>query len=195
MIGGVGGVVTSFDEAVSWEIDPEDARLRMTDRVVVRLPELVRRVWRRMESEPAGSPLRRKFASRVLRAGWAATDRRDWKYVARLYDPNVEVHWGNSFIDVPDYMRGWAALQKALESVYEAFETTEQSPREAIDFGGPFFAARLGTDLTGQGSGISLQEESFALYEVGDGVCVRQWYSPEQEEIEAWLSERAAELG
>ena len=195
MIGGMGGVVTSFDEAVSWEIDPEDARLRMTDRVAARLPEVVRVVWRRASSEPAGSRLRRRFLSRVLRAGWAATDRRDWEYVARLYDPEVEVHWGNSFIDVPDHTHGWTGLKEALERVYEAFETTEQSPREAIDFGGPFFGVRLGTDLIGQGSGITLQEESFALYEVGDGVCVRQWYSPEQEEIEAWLSERAAELG
>jgi hypothetical protein len=188
-------VATTFEEAVSWEIDPADSRMRVTDRLAARLPELLRRVWHRAEAEPAGSRLRRKLLSRGQQAGWAAIDRRDWEYLRRIYDPDVELRWGEGkFIDVGEYDRGWPSVQKTLESVYEAFDTT-QAPREIIDFGGPFHAVRVGTDVTGPSSGIKLYQELILLYEINAGLCVRQWSSSDREEIQGWLTERVAALG
>jgi hypothetical protein len=187
-------VATTFEEAVSWEIDPEDIRMRVTARFAARLPELLRRVWHRAEAQPSGSRLRRSILSRAQQAGWAATDRRDWDYLQRIYDPDVELRWGEGkFIDVSEYARGWPSVQEALESIYEAFDTT-QAPREIIDFGGPFHAVRVGTDIRGPRSGITLYEEVVLLYEINAGQCVRQWSSSNREEIEGWLAERVAAL-
>jgi hypothetical protein len=192
----VGGVVTSFDEAVSWEIDPADVRVRLSDRLAARLPEMSRLAWGRMKNEPAGSRMRGWMLCRLHKAAWAAMDRRDYGYVENFYDPEVEVIWGDqAFIDVDTHTHGWDALRKGFETIYETIDSM-QTPLEVIDFGGPFHAARISNDLIGPGSGISLQAQMFCLDEQRDpGRVVRQWASSERKQIEAWLAERVAALG
>ena len=175
-------------DAVRWPIDPEEVRLRLSDRAITQLPAVTRRLWRTIAEQPAGSRLRRWLLTRVFTSGWAAIDDKDWDYVGAFYDPNVVVELSGEGI-VFDWgtTHGWDETRRRLEQTYEVL-FSDQRPFEALDFGGPFCAVRIVAKLTGESSGIAMSREITIVYEIGrEGRVVRQISSSDPDELEAWL--------
>jgi hypothetical protein len=180
-------------DAVRWPLDADEFRLRLSDRAVARLPAVATRLWRTAIEQPPGSRLRRWLVTRVLTAGWAAYDAKDWDFLGQFYAPDVVATVSGDVLFDWGTTRGWAETQARLEQTYDAV-VGETRPFEVIDPGGPFAAVRLDTEFTGQASGISLKREITVIYEIGaGGRVVRQLTSPDPDEIDAWL--RSAEGG
>jgi hypothetical protein len=181
--------IPSFAGAPRWTIDHADARLRTTDRMISRLPAIARRVSTRALAEPPASRLRHWLLTRTTLAGWAALDDGDLDYLARIYSPDVELTVLIDLFDLSGTHRGWPAMERFFTGGLFALGM-ETKIREVIDLGGPFFAVAVSQTVTGRTSGIPSQVESVNLYEIGGGVCVRQWMVTDEAEGERVLAQR-----
>jgi hypothetical protein len=150
---------------------------------------VTKRLWRTAAGQPAGSRLRRWIATRVFASGWAATDQRDWEYLEQFYDPDVVAVGGEGMPLDWGTTHGWPETRTRLEQVAEVI-SSDQRPVEAMDLGGPLFAVRVDTKLTGEASGIAVTKEITYLYEISDeGRVVRQWSGTDPDEMDGWLAE------
>ena len=91
------------------------------ERLDVRFPTLLPRLVSAIMRLRPRSRTRRAFLSRVVRGGWAASDRGDLSLAICAVDPNVEVRWPESGAGaIPDlqgvyrghegYRRVWLAM-------------------------------------------------------------------------------------
>ncbi len=187
----------AFDDAVCSPIEVDELRLRVTDRVASRLPVIARTLRPRLIAAPAGSKLRTALLTRMMIAGFAGIDQRDWSYMQRIYAP--EMVWRavpGFWLDAPEHAVGWPAVQVRLASFLDAFGDTDFRPVEFLDLGGPFFGVRVATNLKGRYSGIVVTNEAFYVYELGAaGVAVRQWAANTRAEAAAFYEQRLAENG
>lgn len=185
----------AFEDAVRISIEVDELRLRAADRVASRLPVIARSLAPRLIAAPAGSRIRVALVTRMMVAGCAATDRRDWGFLQRFHAPEL-VHRSvpGFYVDWPEHAVGWPAFQAALSSFMEAFGDTGFQPVELFDLGGPFFCVRLANRAEGRSSGIAVDTEFFYTYEMGaDGVAVRQWATNTLAEAAAFYEQRLAE--
>ena len=182
-------------DGVRVPVDVADIRLRLTDRIAVRLPGITRALAPRLIAAPAGSRLRIALMSRVLTAGWAACDSKDWAFLERLYAPDVVWHAAPDFLpDVSEPVVGRSAVFGFLDETWETMGWSDCAPAEIIDPGGPFMAACVQVRATGRVSGIAMNRDTVQLYEMTpDGVVGRQWSSNTFEEAAAFLDERLEE--
>jgi hypothetical protein len=177
--------------AVRWPIDPDEFRVRLSDRAIARLPTVTRQLWGRIVEQPAGSRLRRWIVTRILTSGWAAIDQKDWDYLEAFYDPNVTVIAGEGMVFDWGTAQGWAETRMRLEQTYDAM-LSDSRPVEALDFGERFVGVRVNATLTGESSGITLSREMTIVYEIADGGRVLcQIASTNPDEIDEWLTERS----
>jgi hypothetical protein len=183
-------------EAVTWRIDAADPRLRLSDRAMLRLPAVMRRIWPRVERAPAGSPLRRRLLERVMVAGWGAMTAKRVDDAARFVDEDIVLVSGSdaALLDFAPVTRGRAAWCAANRRVFEDTASVHWTPEELIDLGGARFGVRVRVDVTGRSSGIGGTILLTTVYEARDGRAVRQWITTDDAEIDAWLAERRAEL-
>jgi hypothetical protein len=186
--------VWTLAEAVTWPATDTDPRLRISDRALLRLARVTRRIWPRVKREPAGSPLRRRLAERAMHVGWAVTGAQRIDALAPLYHEDV-VLFGGAGIP-PEFgpvVRGWEAVRKNLEDGFFG-GPLHFRPLAFFDFGGALFRAQMKIDFTGRASGLDLATECTTVYEIRDGRVARQWTSADDAEIDAWLAQRRAEL-
>jgi hypothetical protein len=179
----------SLADAVTWPVDATNARVRLGDRAATRLPAVARRVWPRVEREPAGSRLRRRLIERLLPAGFAALNAGDWDYIARLYDPEMVGRSGTGVPpDLPALAPDWASWREGCERAI-AQSGLSWTPEVLIDAGGDLIGAQIRTHLTGSASGISASMTFTAMYAVREGRVVRQWMTTDDAELAAWVEE------
>jgi hypothetical protein len=186
--------VWTLAEAVAWPVTDVDPRLRFSDRALLRLARVMRRLWPRVEREPAGSPLRRRLAERVIHVGWAATNAQRSDALAPLYHEDVVGIAGAGLPpELGPVVHGWDALREVAEGMFFGGSLRNQ-PQVFIDFGGAMFGVRMKVEMTGRVSGLDVATEYTTVYEVRDARVARQWMSTDDAEIDAWLAERRAEL-
>jgi hypothetical protein len=185
-----------FAEAVRWPIDAEQIRLRMSDRLVARLPGLTRRLAPRFLAEPAGSRARRWIVERALLAGFAAFDADDWDYLRRVYEPDVVYRPADDVLpDLPSRAEGFEAVRAMIDAVRDVVHALDTRPVEIVDLGGPHFAALVEHGAAGASSGISVTGRFVYLYEMSEaGRVARQWFATDPANAEAFYHERLADL-
>ena len=159
----------------------ETRRRTLDERILVRFPALVRvlaSAWSRL---PPRSRLRRAMASRIVRQGCEAANRRDFDLMLLIFDPEMEFHIGGSpaggFVP-PDLLgvhRGHEGYLRVFEAVIEAMEDHKLEHEEVIDFGDRLFAAGRQTGH-GRSSGIPVDEPLFQVYTLRRGLVIRQEY-------------------
>jgi hypothetical protein len=165
-----------FARAVRWPIDAADVRLRMSDRMVSRLPVIARRAGDRVATMPAGSRTRRWIFTRLVTAGFAASGAEDWSYLKRLYAEDVVLRNGGGVpLDFPSRLVGWDQLQTMLTDFRDAVRGVEFRPVELLDAGGPFLGARVHIQMSGRASGAEVSQDIFSLYEFVGGRATKQW--------------------
>src|SRR3954447_22899978 len=85
-------------------------RRTLDERLYVRFPTLLPRLVSAVMRMPTGSRPRRTFLSRLIRRGWAASNRGDLDLSLCGYDPEVEISWpesgGAAFPDLQGTYRG-----------------------------------------------------------------------------------------
>jgi hypothetical protein len=177
---------------VRWPIDADAVRMRLSDKLAARLPALGERLAPRLLAEPAGSRRRRWVLTRGLTAGFAATDRGDWDYLKRIYEPDVSLRIGPDVApDAPELAESFSALRSALEQFYEITANADSRPVEIIDLGGPHFVGRIQFTSKGAYSGLAMNRQMFNLYELSArGRASRQWLCLDLETAEEFYAER-----
>jgi hypothetical protein len=169
-------MTTDFDNPVRWAVDGAEARVRITDRMMQRLPALTRRLGERLVNDPAGSRLRRVMLTRGATVGWAAYDKSNWDYIGNLYAPDAVVtYFDGIFPDGPFVAHGWPEIRQSLEESAEVLRISDQRVTEIVDYGGRFFGAAMTGAFVFDGSGIAMERPIFNAYRVGEGVVTHQW--------------------
>lgn len=185
-----------FADAVRWPIDADAVRLRLSDKLIARLPAITQRLAPRLLADPAGSRARRWALNRAVIAGFAAADSLDWDYLERIYEPDVRLRMTPEIgPDLPALSQGFAALRSVLESIYEIMDNADSGPVEIIDPGGPHFVVRLQWTSKGVYSGLPMDRQMLNLYELTATAKIGlQWTCMELETAAAFFTERLAEL-
>ena len=186
-----------FDGAVSWPIDAAAVRLRLSDRLMQRLPALTRRVAPRVLAESPGSRGRRWIFTRALAAGWGAFDRRDWAYIERMYEPDgLMLTADDVFIDLPPRADGWMEVRHYQETLLEGFRESDARPVEIIDPGGRYIAARVEASFEGAYTGLKVRRALVTLYELSDeGLVARQWVANDVDALARFLADPVQGFG
>jgi ketosteroid isomerase-like protein len=185
-----------FADAVRWPIDADGSRLRVSDRLVSRMPALQQRLAPRLLADPAGSRTRRWVLTRAVTAGFAATDRGDWAYLERIYEPDVVLRVApETAPDLPATAEGFDAVRAVIETIYEIMATADTRPLEIIDLGGSHFVALNQVQGEGSYSGLEMNRAVVNVYEISTrGKAARQWSCVELATAERFYAERLAEL-
>jgi hypothetical protein len=153
---------------------PETRRHRSLDeRIVVHLPVLGRwlsAAWARL---PRDSRLRRAVLVRRIRQGAAAANRRDFTFLLTGFDPDIELHRADVFLDVSGTFHGHDGYLEVWRKVLESFEDVRLDPEEVLDFGDRFVVT-IKLSGHGAGSGVSISQPLFQLFTLRRGLVVRQ---------------------
>jgi ketosteroid isomerase-like protein len=163
---------------------PAPPRRTLVDRLTVRFPRAARWVLALgIRLYGPRSPARRGGLRRVLRSGWAAAPRKDWKLMFVRYSPEVVWELPQEFetLGFAGSYRGHEGLVQGLEQFSEAFESWEIRPARALDLGDRVLA--LGTFRgVARASGVEWRQEFSQLVRLHRGLVVRDrfFYSWEQ---------------
>ena len=186
-----------LEQAVRWPIDPDDIKLRRSDRVMTRLPGLLARAAPRFIAEPAGSRLRRWIIDRAMLTGFAATDSGDWDYLSNLYESDVQlrIEPDATVPGFPAISEGYESLKALMQEAVSLFREFDSVPAEIIDLGGPHFAARVEHGYKATYSGLEGSGGYVYMYEISErGRCSRQWWAKDLTGAAAFYGERLEEI-
>jgi hypothetical protein len=178
--------------AVRTPVDAAAVRRRMSDRMVQRVPAVATRLARRVLADEPGGRLRTQVLVRSLTAAWAAWDRDDWDYLARLNEPDIVMTVGEGiWPDYPPRVDGWDALRQLMEQSQEGFRLNEAWPIEIIDVGGPHVIATVRSRIEGEYSGLELTRDISIGYEISPrGRVARQCVAEDLADVTAWIAAR-----
>jgi ketosteroid isomerase-like protein len=119
----------------------------------------------------------------VVRSIYAAWARGDFGSV-EWADPEIEYVNPSGAIE-PGTRRGVAAFSRAVERVFEGWETWDMEPERLEAFGGQV-AVIVRYRARGRGSGVEVEGRESALWTVRDGKVVRyEWFHEPAEAFEA----------
>jgi hypothetical protein len=150
-------------------------RRTLEERILVRLPGLVRPLasaWARL---PPTSRLRRAWLARVVAHGCAAANRKDYDVVLLTYDREVELDLqesplGHLFTGIRVGRDRW---RETWLGVREEIDDLTLLHEEVIDFGDHMLMAGRTTGF-GSSSRVPINEPIFQLFTLRRGLVTRQ---------------------
>jgi ketosteroid isomerase-like protein len=110
---------------------------------------------------------------RRFRQGCAAANRRDFDFLLTGFDPGIELHRADVFLDVSGTFHGHDGYLEVWRKVLESFEDVRLDPEEVLDFGDRFLVT-LRLSGHGAGSGLSVSQPLFQVFTMRRGLIVRQ---------------------
>lgn len=115
-----------------------------------------------------------------------AGQREDWKRVAELLDPSVEMHGTIGGLGEGQVYRGADEMVDEFESVdAEAWEERRLEPTKFLD-GDDLVVVLLHEYRRGRSSGVELESDTGVVFQVRDGRVVRvQGYMDQEEALKA----------
>jgi ketosteroid isomerase-like protein len=120
----------------------------------------------------------------VVRRFYAAWSREEFPGPSELMDPGIEYVNPARAVE-PGTRRGLAAFSRAVEKVFEAWETYHMEP-EQFRAVGDRVAVVTRYRARGRGSGVEVEGRESALWTVRDGKVVRYaWFHEPAEALEA----------
>ena len=159
-------------------------RRTLDERLYVRFPTLLPRLVSTVMRLPTGSRPRRTFLSRLIRRGWAASNRGDLDLSLCGYDPEVEISWpesgGAAFPDLQGTYRGHEGFRRVWAAMHDPWDV-DVRPEEMIDAGDRLLVVAHVT-AGGRGSGVPVSGPLIGLYTVRTGRIVRERYFNDLEE-------------
>ena len=164
-------------------------RRTLDERLYVRFPMLLPRLVSAVLRLRTGSHLRRAFLSRLIRRGWAASDRGDLGLCLCGYDPDVEISWPESgSMAIPDLRgtyRGHEGFRRVWRGMHDPWKV-EVRPQEVIDLGRPAASSIADLSARGKGSGVPIGGSLIGLFTYRAGRIVReQYFNTRDEALEA----------
>jgi ketosteroid isomerase-like protein len=163
-------------------------RRTLDERLYVRFPTLLPRLVSAVLRLRTRSRLRRVLLSRLIRRGWAASDRGDLGLCLCGYDPDVEISWPETgSMAIPDLRgtyRGHEGFRRVWRGMHAPWKL-EVRPQEVIDVGDRLlFIADL--SARGKGSGVPIGGSLICLFTYRAGRIVReQYFNTREEALEA----------
>jgi ketosteroid isomerase-like protein len=123
----------------------------------------------------------------LVRGAYEAFARGDVDYVLDRLDPEVDWHPAIAPILGVEAMRGRAAVRRFLtRDLFEGFDQFRAEPVCFEDLGGDFVLVMVRYAGRGESSGIELNQEYAALFELRDGKAVTMRdYSTREDALEA----------
>ena len=121
----------------------------------------------------------------VVRSFYDAWGRNEFPGPAELMDPQIEYVNPPEAVE-PGTRRGLAAFAKAVEKVYEGWETWEMQPEEFRAVGDDQVAVILRYRARGRGSGVEVEGRESALWTLREGKVTRYaWFHGPGDALEA----------
>jgi ketosteroid isomerase-like protein len=159
-------------------------RRTLDERLYVWFPALLPRLISAVMRLRPRSRVRRAMLSRLVRRGWAASNREDLDLALCGYDPDVEISWpesgGVAFPDLQGTYRGREGFRRVWAAMHDPWEV-EVRPEEMIDAGDRLLVIAQVT-ARGRGSGVRVGGPLIGLYTLRAGRIVRERYFNDQEE-------------
>jgi ketosteroid isomerase-like protein len=163
---------------VRWLVEPLDRPRRGVDeRFALAVPWLSRLMAAVIERLPAGSRVRRAGLTRVVRTGWAATNRDDYEAMQASFHPDVEFippSRGEAGLGFDAVYRGPDAVTRFVRQWKSGFARFRYEPREIADPGGRSFAVRLGMIATMRDADTEVRDEYGTVIRLEGGRIIRQ---------------------
>jgi ketosteroid isomerase-like protein len=154
------------------------------ERVFARFPSMLPRLISAVMRLSPGSRIRQAFLSRLVRGGWAASDRGDFDLCLCGIDPDVEIIWPQggrwAFPDLRGNHHGHDGWRRAWRALHEPFDVAIRV-EEIIDAGDRLVTIADATVL-GTGSGVRVSGPLIVLHTFRAGRIVREQYFNEREE-------------
>jgi ketosteroid isomerase-like protein len=148
----------------------------LDERLALRVPRLYRRLIKRVEALPPGSPVRRRALERMAARGWAALSRGDDEIVLLFLDSDVEFNIvGADMIDLAEHYHGhggWLEFIDHWRTGWAGLQITH-TPEEVIDLGDRI-VTRLTLSARGATSGADVAQTMGIVSWFADGAIVRQ---------------------
>jgi ketosteroid isomerase-like protein len=159
-------------------------RRTLDERLYVRFPTLLPRLVSAVMRMRTASHLRRAFLSRLIRRGWAASDRGDLELTLCGYDPNVEISFPESgaaaFPDLRGTYRGHEGYRRVWRAMRDPWKV-EVRLKEVLDVGDALlFVAEVSG--RGRGSGVPIGGPLIGLFSFHAGRVIRERYFNTREE-------------
>lgn len=156
----------------------------MDERAFVRFPSLLPACVSAVMRLRPRSRARRAFLSRLVRGGWAASDRGDLDLCLCGVDPGVEVIWPETgrwaFPDLGGTHHGHEGWLRVWRATHEVLDVAIR-PAEIIDAGEQLLVIADAT-ARGTGSGVPVSGPVIALNTIHAGRVVREQYFDERDE-------------
>jgi hypothetical protein len=153
---------------------PETRQHRTLDeRIVVSFPALGRWLAAAGARLPRNSRLRRAMLVRSFRKAAAAANRRDFALLLTGFDPAIELHRADVFLDVSGTFHGHDGYLEVWGKVLESFEDFRLDPEELLDFGDRLLVT-VKISGHGAGSGLSISQPLYQLFTLRRGMVTRQ---------------------
>jgi ketosteroid isomerase-like protein len=154
-------------------------RRKIDEAIFVRFPGLARAIGAAWSRLPPSSRLRRALIKRVVTQGCDAANRRDLEAMLILFDPEVELHVGDTpaaAMVPPDLVgihRGRQGYVRVIKAVTETIEDFRLNYEEVIDYGDQLLIV---CRQTGRGrlSGVPYDQPFFQVLSIGKGRVFRQ---------------------
>ena len=145
------------------------------ERVYVRAPAVYRAGVRLFAGLPRRSRIRRALLRRTIVRAYAAGNRHDFDLLLLSHHPEHEYRPSRDLMppDMDPVLRGHDGYMEVWRYWLGAFDDIRWEPEEILDFGDRFLVVTQQSG-TGSGSGLKLSEEVFQVFELRDGLVVRQ---------------------
>jgi ketosteroid isomerase-like protein len=139
---------------------------------------------------------RRAFLSRLIRGGWAASDRGDFDLSLRAVDPNVEIIWPESgpwaFPDLRGIHHGHDGWRRVWRAIHQPLDVAIR--HEEIYDAGDRLLVIADASAQGTGSGVRLSGPLIAIHTFRGGRIVREEYFNERDEALKAVGTRPEDL-
>jgi ketosteroid isomerase-like protein len=133
---------------------------------------------------PRRSRVRRAFLSRLVRGGWAASDRGDFDLCLCLVDRDIEISWPESgawaFPDLRGTQHGHDGWLRVWSAIHDSIDVTIRI-EQIIDTGDGLLVIADASGM-GTGSGVRLSGLLIALHSIRRGRIVREQYFNERDD-------------
>lgn len=147
----------------------------LDERLFVRFPRLYRRFAAVLARLPPRSRARQTIVARGVGQAYAAANRHDFKSVLVGWDRESEYRPSRDLMppDLEPVFHGHEGYLQLWRYWLDAFDDIRWDPEEILDFGDSLLVTTQQRGH-GSGSGVAVSEPVFQLFELRDGLVLRQ---------------------
>jgi ketosteroid isomerase-like protein len=106
-------------------------------------------------------------SERLIRAGYDAWNRNDWKAMKELLSPDIEIDATDRVLN-PDSYRGMDGFRRMTDEIAEVWDSWEVEPLQVVERGDVMYVAHR-VRARGKGSGVEVEQMYWSVWTLRNG--------------------------